>query len=377
KDVSVNVAKISTVISVNNVSSIYKNTTLEAFIYDVDNHVLVNKNITLDINGVKYDAMSDDNGKVSFNLTSLSINNYSAKISFAGDKIYNNSFASLSVVINKIPTTIIAHDVKYNYGSTVLDVLIKDYLGNSLDKKNITLDIDGKNYSDIIYYNVKVIFNLKDLSPKNYGAIFKFVGDTVYDASSASVSIVVERDDTVIKVSNLSSRYGETVLDAYIYDNDNNPLANKSLNLIIGGNAYSAVSDSKGKVSFDLKNLSANNYIATVSFNGDVNYEGSQNSSSVVVNFVKSVIKVNNVAAEYGNVVLDAYIYDDNNKSLANKDIILSIAGNTYSIISDVDGRVRFNLSSILPDLYKVTVSFNGDDGYNKVETNASVVINK
>lgn len=375
--VSVKVGIIETYITVKDVSSIYGNTTLEAFIYDEDDLALSNKNITLTINGTKYSKVSDSNGKVIFNLNSLLPNDYIANLKFAGDSTHTGSSNTSSVVVAKVPTNIITKDVPFTYGATVLNATIQDYKGTPLANKNITLNVEGRIYSAISNSKGEVSFDLKGLDSDNYNAVFTFEGTDIYVNSSATATIVVKRENTIINVANVSSNYGETVVTAYIYDIHSKALSGKKLVLSINGATCEATSDSKGKVTFDLKTLGSGKYTANVSFSGDKNYNTSSSSSSVVVKSVKSVIKVNSVVAEYESTIVTAYIYDGNNKPLSGKKLVLSIDGATYEATSDTNGQVIYNLSKLIPNKYTGTISFDGDEGYNKSSASVSVTVNK
>ena len=252
---------------------------------------LSNKNITLTINGSKYSALSDKNGKVVFNLNSLLPGNHIANLKFAGDTTHIASSNTSSVVVAKVQTSIITQDVQFTYGSAILNATIQDYKGNSLANKNITLNVEGRIYSAISNSKGIVSFDLKGLEVDNYNALFTFEGTNIYVNSSASATIVVKRESTVITVNNVSSNYGETVVTAYIYDANRKALSGKKLVLSIDGATYEATSDANGKVSFNLSKLIPNKYTGTISFDGDKGYNKSRASVSVTVNKIKTIIK--------------------------------------------------------------------------------------
>lgn len=99
-----------------------------------------------------------------------------------------------------------------------------------------------------------------------------------------------ESDDiqTKIESDNVDTYYMEdSELVSYLKDVNNQPLANKNVEISINSKLYNKITDSAGKVVLKL-NLKPGTYTATVRFQGDENYTAS--SANAIVNVKKSAL---------------------------------------------------------------------------------------
>ena len=95
--INVTVKKISTKILSSNLYA-YDDNNLVAYIKDNKNNPLKDKLVKFTINGNSFNAFSDSNGQINFNIPSyLKAKNYSSTIKFIGDKYYSSSTTSVKI----------------------------------------------------------------------------------------------------------------------------------------------------------------------------------------------------------------------------------------------------------------------------------------
>lgn len=94
----------------------------------------------------------------------------------------------------------------------------------------------------------------------------------------------IEPTNTKIKSDNVNTYYKEkSELIGWLKDNNDNPLANKSISITLDKKNYTKLTDDAGKFALNL-NLKPNTYKATITFNGDENYAASNINTTIKVN---------------------------------------------------------------------------------------------
>lgn len=137
---------------------------LEVSLTDKDNKPLSNKNITIEINTVKYTKTTDENGLASLNIN-LNIGDYKALFTFDGDDEYNKSTAHCKVYVNPKITT---KDLNMTSGDgSKFTATITDSNNTLLNNISVTFNINGKDYVRTSDENGKASLNI-NLNPGKY-----------------------------------------------------------------------------------------------------------------------------------------------------------------------------------------------------------------
>ena len=115
---------------------------------DVYNSPLVNKTIVFNLVGHDYTRVSNSNGRVGFGIFARP-GNYTIYITFEGIG-YVSSSKTVFVVVNEMPTTIVASNLIMEYGDNFgLYAYLKDINDNPLVNKTMDFNINGQNCSRI------------------------------------------------------------------------------------------------------------------------------------------------------------------------------------------------------------------------------------
>lgn len=117
------------------------------------------------------------------------------------------------------------------------------------------------------------------------------ISDELNETSNIEASEII---NTNIKSNQPSLYYKENGdLVTYLTDDNNNPIPNKQLNIVINGINYTRTTDNTGKAVLNL-NLKPNTYDVTINFDGDLNYSASNFNTSVKVFKAPLSIKTSN-----------------------------------------------------------------------------------
>jgi hypothetical protein len=179
-----------------------KGKTVYATLKDANGNALANKTVQVIADGSVYDAVSDSQGRIAFNLKFSAAKTYTYALSFAGDSQYNPSkMVSFKVTVSKKKTTISAKAKKFKANKKVKKYKIslktvkskvdgKTYLKAG---KKLTLKIKGKTFTAKTNKKGVATFKIKKLTKKGkYTATIKFKGDNTYKASTKKVKITIK-----------------------------------------------------------------------------------------------------------------------------------------------------------------------------------------
>ena len=171
-----------------------------AILKDSEGNVLVNKTVSIAVNGPIYNVTTDDQGRAGLQVNFMNANIYTYALAFAGDDEYNaTQLASSKLTITKKSTSITAAAKSYKVKATkkytvTLKTAKNPYNGKTYLKsgKKLTLKVKGKTYTAKINSKGKATFTLKLTKKGKFTAKIKFAGDKTYKASSKSVKITVK-----------------------------------------------------------------------------------------------------------------------------------------------------------------------------------------
>lgn len=144
--------------------------------------------------------------------------------------------------------------------------------------------------------------------------------------------------------------YSVTLKDS----SSNTPIADRTVNFVINNVNYTAKSDKNGVASVDLS-LNPGKYTAVAYFAGDDTYLKSNNLTSNLE--VLPTVKASDITKYYkGSAQYSATFYDSSGNVLANRDVVISVGGKSYSVKTDSKGVASLSIN-LKPGTYKVVSS--------------------
>ncbi|MDO5847935.1 MAG: hypothetical protein Q4P18_00155 [Methanobrevibacter sp.] len=213
-----------------------------------------------------------EDGKFSVDVGEIAEGDYEVKAEFEQNERYFNSKDSTNITINKIPVNLKADDVvKYYKNGTQLSVSLTDDEGNVLANQEITVTIDGQEFTVSTDSNGIATIDL-DMVPGDYVAEIAYAGKEAYNAAETSVNVQIL---PTIVAPDIDMFYKDgTKYEVTLLDEQGNPIANKIVTVTINSPrfknpvSYDRTTDSNGVASLPI-NLSPGEYTITAKYGDD------------------------------------------------------------------------------------------------------------
>ena len=318
---------------------------------DENGNGLANQTVSILINGVTYNKITDENGS-----TSIGINLYSGlyhvTVSYKGTTEY--APASITSDINVLPT-IKGEDIVMIYkDGTSYHATFLDGRGNPLINATVRFNINGVFYSRVTDDKGVASLGIK-LRPDTYILTAYNPNDGYECGNTVKVLPTVVAED-------LNKLYlDKNQFYATFLHNDGTPLVNTTVKFNINGVFYNRVTDNNGVAKLNIK-LFPGKYILTA-YNPLDGYD--VGFAVTVVDSVSTVIKTQHydfISGE-GNVV-SIVLYDQFNHTVSNQTVNLKVGGVTYTSTTDDNGIAKYNIKLTTPGNYTATYTFNKNGGY-------------
>ena len=376
--------KNKTEIIADNVTTFPDEGKIIAKLIDESGNPLKGYNITLDLEHIHRNFVTNETGEVYFDLDgiSLGVGNYTGILKFSGDDIYNGSTLNIDVKINVLDTNITADNLTFTYKEIgILSVYLKDSNGNPIGNATIRLSLNPIYESLITNSSGQVDFNLSSkLSTGTFEGYVYFDKTNRYMASSIPIRVTVDKIPMQINSSDITYTYGdEKYLTVTLKDNYGNPISNETVSFKTTGNAMTGKTDENGIAKF-LMNLAPGSYNATVSFAGNKTHQSNSTTVRILVNALREKISINQYSftsvyneGKYITVTLN----DISGKRISNKQFIVNFNGKTKKYLTNANGQIKLPISTLVPKTYKVTINFLGDEKYEPASFNITLVVKK
>ena len=402
KSINVTVKRYTSVIEANNLNMVYGTGKYVVAYLKNGTKPLKDKAVKITIDGRTWEKYTDSNGKVTLKILTLTPKVYPCTIKFAGNNYYSSSSKTINVTVKGYPTyvKISPSSISMNYGdSKKLTVRLLNSSNNkSMASKTVSLVVNGKTYNKTTNSTGYAVFTIPTLNPGVYSATVKFGGGSNYASCSKTLNVTVNKIFT--KISTNSSDYvfaesGELI--AILQNKDGKAIGGKILTFSIDNKTFSATTDSNGRASFLVSELSLGNYSGIISFGGDNSYNASSESINLIIKSIPSISIVrNNVSFVENNlsssedfkiVLKDSMgiyifnqsvnisIFDGKSYAFISDEGIVSCSNSSngfYNLVTDEDGCIslRFNLPS---GIWNISMQYLGNDIYGSCS--ASVIV--
>ena len=325
-------------------------------------------NLNVNLNGKDYTVRTDSDGRFSLPIGTLASGEHVATISYKGSKNYKASSATVQVNVNKAASVISAQDVSVAYRdpNAELSALVISEHGKTL-VVDVTVNLNGKNYTVKTDSNGRLSIPLDTLSPGNYTATIIFKGSRNYQGFTTTAQVSVRQSATTISAPDVSVAYKDpnAALVATI-TNENGKALGVSLNVNLNGKDYTLWTGSDGTISLPVDTLTPGNYTATISYKGSKNYEASSTTAQVVVAKSNTVISAPDVTVTSGdsNGALVATVTNQHDKPLV-VSVKVNLNGKTTTVKTDSNGQISVPTKDLKAGTYDATISYKGSGNYN------------
>ena len=319
-------------------------------------------NLVFKLNDKKYTIKTDSKGQAKLSLGDLSPKEYTISISYAGNSKYASSSKSVTVIVNKAETSISA----FADDTELVATLTHKSTGKAISGAKLVANINGKSYSLTTDSNGEAILP----SPsKEYTATISYAGNSKYKSSSktiatktkTAITAVYDADKNVLTATLTKGAQGKA-------------LSGVNVLIEINGKTTTVKTNSNGQAKISPEGLPYGTYQATISYNGNTNY----NAAKTRIDFTtKTVVIVTDVYA-YSDRIVAKLTNGATGKTIANANMIVEINGVKYNVKSDNKGLLTFDTTGLnLPDSFDLTISYRGNDRYTASSATVAVDLNK
>ena len=248
---------------------------LVVFLKDSKGKSLTHIKIVIKINNTSNVLTTDNEGKVILPVNNLIPDSYNALISFEGNNFYLASSTSTTILVNKIKTNLIPVNIDTVFnGGKYFVVNLKDNYGNPISGLQVIIKLpDGQIATPISDKDGKIKYSTMGLYPKTHIPIITFVGNNIYDSSSAIGKIVVKK--ATLKITAKAKTFKKSVktkkYSITLKNNLNKVMKNTKVTIKVNKKTYTAKTNSKGVATFKITKLTKKG-----SFNSVITYKGNK-----------------------------------------------------------------------------------------------------
>lgn len=346
------------------------------YLKDTKGNRLVNKTVTLTINGKTYTKTTNQNGIVYIRLNSF-VGTYTLKAQFKGDSKYYANTSSFSVKIYKIKTAITISSSSVVRGK-YLYAYLKDGDGKAISGMKMTIKLNGVTYSRTTNANGRIGLTVSPAEGK-YSTVINYPGNVSHYACTKTFTLNVVKATTAITVVNTTVIKGK-YLYAYLKTSAGVALASKAITITFDGKNFAKTTNAYGRV-FLYVNKAVGSYSTKIAFKGDGYNKACSKSFTL-----KCILESTKIVVQNTSVVRNGYLYaflkDVNNNPIANEKLEITFGSSKYTRTTNSNGRVGLHITAHVAS-YSVKVSFAGSNSYKscsksftvKVLTNATAKI--
>ena len=279
KDMSSQLSKINTARSYD---------VLNITLTDVNGNPLANKKLSLSLVYTNNNytmsnvALTTNSKGIAQFKVNLTIGNYSFKLSFGGDDVYQSSDMTFNLNITKKKSTKLIYSNMTVYSVLKSDgkigkyfkVTLKDSSNYALANKKITLNISGNCYTIYTNSNGVASKQINIQKVKTYKVVISFAGDSDYSKVSGNAKIVVKKKKMSLTVPSKTYKLKAKThkLTATLRDNNKKLVSGQKLVFKVNGKTYTAKTNSKGVATVNVKLYSRKTYSFSVKYSGNSYY---------------------------------------------------------------------------------------------------------
>ncbi|WP_400258570.1 right-handed parallel beta-helix repeat-containing protein [Methanobrevibacter smithii] len=335
-------------------ASINKNATIKIDVLPFD----ANGNVTIKFNGKSETINFNASQTIVYDLGVLGIGDYEVTVIYNGNAKYNATNITKTFSIGKISdynVTLNTTDVVAGENSTLVIILPEDATG----VVNVTVGKDS--YKANVTDGVASV-KINSLIAGDYKVNVTYSGDKTYEVSNNVFNLAVNPMKVNLNISDVVMFYRDgTRMVAILTDIKGNPIANATVYFTINGKTYARTTDTNGTASLAI-NLISKIYNATILYNGSDIYDKFSKNITVTVN--PTILANDTVLMYMDGTVFVAKFLDKTGKALTNASVKFNINGVFYTRITDNDGVAKLNIR-LRPGSYILT-AYNNVTGEEK-----------
>ena len=381
---SFNVRRINTNLSINDIdnTTIGRDITISGVLTDEFRNKLINTSIVIIINGQEYTTTTDDDGKYNYIYTTSTLGENIVNVNYPGDNKYSPSSNQTSFNVRKINTNLSIDTIDdTTIGSDItISGVLTDEFGNLLANKEIIITINGQEYTTTTdndgKYNYTYMVNTLDQNTD----IVNYLGDNKYSSSNNQTSFNVRKINTNLSINDVNdTTIGQEIeISGVLTDEFGNNIPNATIKIIVNGNQQNTtITDAEGNYKVIIKNTLGLNTVFVI-YGGNYKYYPSNNQTSFNTT-TNTMISINNIddTTIGSSININGTLKDGEGNTLSNTNLIITINGQKYTVITDNDGKYNYIYTTITLGENIVEVAFTGNTTHKSSNNQTSFNVRK
>ena len=339
------------VVTADDVVMYYKNGTRYVILLtDQNGKALANETVTITLNGMSYNRITNENGTASIAIN-LPAGNYTASVLYVGKDNFTNTSSENNVTVL---TTVFGDDlVKTFRNATQYNATFIDGQGNPLANTTVTFNING-----VFYYRTTDDKGVAKLNINlNQGEYIITAYNPVngeMHSNNITVLPLIQSNDLVKYFRN------ESQFVVTIFGEDGNPVgAGENVTFNINGVFYTRQTNAAGQAKLNI-NLAQGNYTVTTIYNGNM---VANNIEVLPILYAEDLVMKQGTSDQFR-----ARLVDGQGNPYPGQNVIFNIHGIFYQRTTDADGWTALNIKlSAVADTYIITSMYNDCTISNKI----------
>ncbi|MGI6448400.1 MAG: beta strand repeat-containing protein [Methanobrevibacter boviskoreani] len=312
------------------------------------------------------------NGKGAYVFKQLNAGIYNISAAYDANENYSSVKNMSSFTVNKADVSVLnvtVNDSVYG-GINTVDITAIG-INNELLNGTVKVNVNGNEYN-LTLNNGKATLDLENLTTGDYTVKVTFGNDN-YNNITNETSFTINKSSTNLNISLVNTTFNgknHTARFNITLDSSNGMLLNETVNVTINNKTY-AVNVVNGTGVLDVDGLSAGNYTVESVFNGNDNFDSSNNTVNFTIDYLTPELNVKIVTD--GNKAI-IYVRLTYNGTGLNGTVTVNFNNKNYTV-NVIDGKGNLTLSNLKNGKYGIDVIFDGDNIYSGISTNASFSI--
>ena len=359
---------------------------ITATLKDKNNKTLNNTPITITIGEETFTLNTNEKGTVTQTYTPKKVETQTITATYSGDSQYINSTSTTNITVKKINTKIdlkVSNTTPINNTPINITATLTDTTGNKLANQNITIKVSDKTF------NVKTNSNgvaTQTYTPTTLGKqtiTATYTGTSQYINSTATTSITVKKINTKlsVKVSNSTPVNSTSItITATLTDTDNKAIANQNITVTVAGKTFNVKTNSNGVATQNYTPTTLGKQTITATYNGTSQYINSTATTTITIKKIntKLTVKISNTTpVNSTSITITATLTDTDNKTIANQNITLNVAGKTFNIKTNNNGIATQTYTPTTLGKQTITANYKGDSQYNNSTATTTITVKK
>ena len=327
---------------------------------------VINANITITVNNKTYDVYVNNTNSTTYVIKDINLTEGDYAVDVVLNDTVNNVYGSSSAVLSVSKVSVDAYfdysipgDVVYGQNATITVTLPEDVTGNvTVSVGNITKDLSA---------NQTVSFDFTGLDADTYPVTISYSGSDKYTSKEVTDSLIIDKAESSIEISDASFVYGEDAVVSVISENSTGDVI---ATLTDKNNETISVNVSGNDIALPL--LNAGKYTLTVTTNVDENHNNFTDSAVITISKAAFDIGVAAGDIKYGeSLVVNVTLPGD-----ASRRAQVTI-GNESKYVTIKDGKGSVKFTGLTVGKYTIEASYGGDDNYMKAVSNITANVKK